>query len=367
MEQYSIYTKQLTVGYDGTPLISDINIQLNPGEILTLIGPNGGGKSTILKTFTRQLSAVAGTIYLCGDDMGKLSDAQISQRLSMVMTDRITPELMTCQDVVATGRYPYTGRLGILGDADRLKVWEALKMVQAEEFAKRPFYALSDGQRQRIMLARAICQEPEIMILDEPTSYLDIKHKLELVSILKKLVHDEKLVVVMSVHELDLAQKISDTVVCVCKDHIHRVGTPEEIFEKQYIEALYGVSRGSYDVYSGAVELAPVKGKPKVFVIGGGGSGICLYRKLQRKAVPFAAGILQENDLDYPTALALAETVISVPAFASMTKEAYTQACRLMRSCGRVVCCLDSFGETNEMNHKLYETARAEGLLTENI
>lgn len=363
MKNYYVHTKQLAVGYHGVPLISDIDISVKRGEILTLIGPNGGGKSTILKTFTRQLSMLGGTIYLGERDVKALSDAELSKQLSMVMTERVQPELMTCRDVVSTGRYPYTGTLGILSRSDRDKVWEAMELVHAAELANQSFSAVSDGQRQRIMLARAICQEPEIMILDEPTSYLDIKHKLELLSILKQLVRERQLAVIMSLHELDLAQKVSDTVVCVKACHIERVGAPADIFKKEYIEALYDVTSGSYDANFGSVELNAVKGKPEVFVIGGGGSGIAVYRELQRKGIPFAAGILQANDLDYPVAKTLGAEVISVPAFCSMTEESFQQAMTCMQSCDKVICCLSSFGELNEMNRRLYEAAEAAALV----
>ena len=351
--EYYLHTDNMTVGYDGVALISDIEIRVRSGEILTLIGPNGAGKTTILKTFTRQLARLGGHVYVGDKEDRELSGKELARRLSMVMTQRIEPELMTCEEVVSTGRYPYTGSLGILSDADWEKVHEALELVHAEELSDRAFAAVSDGQRQRIMLARAICQEPELLILDEPTSYLDIKHKLEILSVLKELVSKKNVAVLLSLHELDLAQKISDIVVCVRGDRIDRIGTPKDIFEREYIEELYQVTKGSFDAYSGAVELEAVSGEPEVFVIGGGGSGIATYRELQRKNIPFAVGILQENDIDYPVAKALASTVISVPPFASMTEADYERALVCARSCKEVICCVEVFDVGNEMNRRL--------------
>ena len=178
MKSYFFYTDQLTVGYDGKPLIKEINIQLNKGEILTLIGPNGAGKSTILKSITRQLSLISGTVYLEQEQMSRMTNKEVSRKLAVVLTERMRPELMTCEDVVSTGCYPYTGTLGILSPEDKKKVKNAMEMVHAWDLKDRDFTAISDGQRQRILLARAICQEPEIIILDEPTSFLDIRHKL---------------------------------------------------------------------------------------------------------------------------------------------------------------------------------------------
>ena len=197
-EQYFFRTDQLTVGYDGKPLIREINIQLKKGEILTLIGPNGAGKSTILKSITRQLATISGTVYLDKEKMAKMTNKEVSQKLAVVLTERMRPELMTCEDIVATGRYPYTGTLGILSAEDKTKVKKSMETVHAWDLKDRDFTAISDGQRQRILLARAICQEPEIIVLDEPTSFLDIRHKLELLTILKQMVLDHQLTVILS-------------------------------------------------------------------------------------------------------------------------------------------------------------------------
>ena len=232
-KSYFFHTDQLTVGYEGKPLIREINIQLNKGEILTLIGPNGAGKSTILKSITRQLATISGTVYLEQQQMARMSNKEVSKKLAVVLTERMRPELMTCEDIVATGRYPYTGTLGILSASDKEKVRAAMETVHAWDLKDRDFTAISDGQRQRILLARAICQEPEIIVLDEPTSFLDIRHKLELLTILKKMVLENQLTVIMSLHELDLAQKISDKVICVHGEYIEKYGTPEEIFTSE--------------------------------------------------------------------------------------------------------------------------------------
>ena len=139
MGEYFVHSEQMTVGYDGKPLIRDIEIRLNRGEILTLIGPNGAGKSTILKSLTRQLKLVGGTVYLDQKLMSQMSGKEVAQKLAGVTTERIRPELMTCEDIVATGRYPYTGTLGILSEGDWEKVHKAMEMVHALDFnAKLP-------------------------------------------------------------------------------------------------------------------------------------------------------------------------------------------------------------------------------------
>jgi len=206
-KSYYITTEKMSVGYDGKPLIEEVEIMLRKGEILTLLGPNGAGKSTILKSIARQLSLIAGTVRLDGEDMRTLTGAELSKKMAVVMTKRLRGELMTCEDVVATGRYPYTGRFGVLRAEDHAAVQNAMELVQVAEIGDSLFDRISDGQRQRVMLARAICQEPEILILDEPTSYLDVRHKLEFLSILQKLCRERQLTVILSLHELELAEK----------------------------------------------------------------------------------------------------------------------------------------------------------------
>ena len=250
-------TTDLSVGYSGRALIEHVALCVQRGKIVTLIGPNGSGKSTILKTIVGQLPRVSGSVVLDKQDMCARSRSDIARRMAILMTARMEPELMTCRDVVSTGRYPYTGRLGILQAADKQIVQDAICQVNAEAFADRPFSDISDGQRQRILLARALCQQPELIVLDEPTSYLDIRYKLELLSILKRMVREKNLAILMSLHELELTARISDTVVCVADGKIDRVGTPDEVFTQEYIALLYHMEPGKYDPCFDTLEFVP--------------------------------------------------------------------------------------------------------------
>ncbi len=338
---YYLYTKGLTVGYHGVPLIREIELCLKKGEILTLIGPNGAGKTTILRNIIRQMEPLSGTVCLDGKALASITGRELSRKLSVVLTERVRPELMTCEDVVATGRYPYTGRFGVLSEKDRQIVKESMELVHISEFANRDFIRTSDGQKQRVMLARAICQEPEMIVLDEPTSFLDMRYKLEFLSILQDMSRSRGLSVIMSLHELDLAERISDKVACVKGDHVDRFGTPEEVFAGGYIKELYGMSTGSYDERTGSLELEAVKGKPEVFVLAGAGSGTAVYRRLQREGIPFATGILWENDLDYPAAQALAAEVVSIKPFSRIDENSVKRAKELIDGCSRVICAMD--------------------------
>ncbi len=247
--EYYFETKDLAVGYHGKPLIKNISIGIKQGEIVSLIGPNGSGKSTILKTITKHLTNIEGSVYIGKDELGKMTYQDLSKKVAVVLTERIKPELMTCRDVVAAGRYPYTGRMGILSSADEEKINEAMEKVHGLELSDKSFDSISDGQRQRILLARAICQEPQIIVLDEPTSFLDIRHKVELLKILQDMARTQKTTVIMSLHEIELAYKMSDKILCVKGEQIEHFGTVEEVFKENLIKNLFDLDDETFQMY----------------------------------------------------------------------------------------------------------------------
>lgn len=348
MAQYYLQTQNMAVGYDRKPLIHDICIHVEKGEIVTLIGPNGSGKSTILKSITRQLKLIGGRVILDEEDMHDYSYKKLSTKMAVVLTERLKPEMMTCHDIVATGRYPYTGKLGILSREDEEKVEAALAAVHALELGNRDFHAVSDGQRQRVLLARAICQEPDIIILDEPTSFLDIRHKLELLSILRSMAKEKQITVIMSLHEIDLAQKISDKIICVKGETISYCGAPEEVFREDIIRNLYEIDKGYFDPCFGSIELPRPEGEPEVFVLSSCGSGIPVFRMLQKENRPFAAGILYTNDVDYQVARVLASEVVSEEPFQEITEEVYERALALMKKAKVVINAGVTIGSCNQ-------------------
>ncbi len=238
-------TQALAVGY-GSPLLRDITLHAERGRILALIGPNGAGKSTLLKTLAGQLVAQGGAVLLDGQHLTAYTPNARARKLALMLPHTARTELTTCFDVAAAGRYPYTGRLGILSDADRQQVRDALRLVQAESLAERDFTKISDGQRQRVLLARAVCQQPEILLLDEPTSFLDVKGKAELMAILRTLAREKNVAIIVTLHELELAQKLADAVVCVAPSGVSGVLTPQEAFAEDNIRTLFDLSAEQY-------------------------------------------------------------------------------------------------------------------------
>ncbi|MBP5749586.1 MAG: ABC transporter ATP-binding protein [Firmicutes bacterium] len=363
MSELFFRTKGLTVGYNGKPLIRDIEIGVAEGEILTLIGPNGSGKSTILKSITRQLKILGGTVYLGEKDLHAMNLKALAKQMSVVLTERMKPELMSCRDIVATGRHPYTGNLGLLSAEDEAIVNESMESVHVLDLQNRDFNAISDGQRQRVLLARALCQQPRVLILDEPTSFLDIRHKLELLTLLRKLTKERKLAVIMSLHEIDLAQKVSDKVICVKGETISRYGTPAEVFDEDAIRDLYEISAGSYDPVFGSIEMGRTEGEPEILVLSNCGTGIPVYRHLQKKGKPFAAAILSTNDIDYAVARHIATEVVETPPFEPVSEQALARTMELVRSCRIVLNAGLTIGEENRALEEVVKEAERLGKL----
>ncbi len=239
-ESLGIKTENLSIGYD-SDLIRDICIEVVPGKIVTLIGPNGSGKTTLLKTLTGELSERGGVIYLNGKPKSDMSAYDIARSMSMVMTEKIKPELMTCREAVEVGRYSYTGKLGILSAEDKEKVRDAMEQTDIITLADEFFSRLSDGQKQRVLLAKALCQEPDVLVLDEPTSYLDIRYKIDLLEKIRKFSAEKNIAVLMSLHELDIARKISDIVVAIGEGSVLKIGTPNEVCTESFIRKLYNI------------------------------------------------------------------------------------------------------------------------------
>lgn len=248
---------------------------------------------------------------------------------------------------------------------DEEKVEKAMRAVHAEELGGRDFNAISDGQRQRVLLARAICQEPEVIILDEPTSFLDIRHKLELLAILRRMAKEKGITVIMSLHEIDLAQKISDKIICVKGDAISHFGAPETIFREDIIRELYEIDNGSFDPCFGSIELPRAggntarlcprrrrNGNPGVPETAEGKCPVCgrrsVYERYRLPARPHSGK----------------ETVTEAP-FQEISDEAFARACELMKSCERVIDTGVPVGMCNRRIEELRAEAKRLGKLAE--
>lgn len=236
----------LSAGYRGKAVVQSVNLEIKKGEIISFIGPNGAGKSTLLKTLYRDLSPVAGAVFVDGGDVSKMPLKELARKMSIVTTDRIKPEHMTCREVVMAGRLPYTDGFGVLGKEDRQAAEDAIALMKIEDFADKQFNNLSDGQKQRTLIARAIAQSPEYLVMDEPTSYLDIRYRMELMEVLEGLAK-KGVTIVMSIHELELAVSVSDRLLLVYDDGKTLCKTPSEVMGEGLIKDLFSLTDEMYE------------------------------------------------------------------------------------------------------------------------
>lgn len=234
----------ISAGYGKKCIIRDVSFSLEAGEILAVVGPNGVGKSTLLKTVAGFLPALEGTLRMDGRPVSQMSREDHAKRMSVVTTSRPKVDWLLVRDVVAAGRYPYTGQLGILSEEDWLVVDEAMERMEIQDLATAYFDQLSDGQRQRVMLAKSIAQQPQVLILDEPTSFLDIRYQLEFVTMAKNLAKEQGMGIFLTIHELGLARRLADQVLCLKKGVMDAYGPVGEILTDDYIEQLYGIPKG---------------------------------------------------------------------------------------------------------------------------
>lgn len=223
----AITTNRLTVGYRGHRVVEDISLSLPCGRLVCLLGPNGAGKSTLLRTLCGFQPPIAGTVTISGNDITTMSAAEVARLVSVVLTDRpLTPSL-TAAEMVGLGRAPYTGFWGRLSDDDRRLVSEAMQTVGIAPLATRRMGQLSDGERQKVMIAKALAQHTPVIVLDEPTAFLDYPSKVAVMKTLARLAHDESKTILMSTHDLELAAQLGDELMEIENKHIRKITADE--------------------------------------------------------------------------------------------------------------------------------------------
>lgn len=223
----AITTNRLTVGYRGHRVVEDISLSLPCGRLVCLLGPNGAGKSTLLRTLCGFQPPIEGTVTISGSDITTMSAAEVARLVSVVLTDRpLTPSL-TAREMVGMGRAPYTGFWGRLSDDDRRLVSEAMQTVGMAPLATRRMGQLSDGERQKVMIAKALAQHTPVIVLDEPTAFLDYPSKVAVMKTLARLAHDEGKTILMSTHDLELAAQLGDELMEIENKHIRKITADE--------------------------------------------------------------------------------------------------------------------------------------------
>lgn len=352
--------KKLTVGYGRQSVVSNVDVEGLRGQVVCLLGPNGAGKTTILRTLSGLLAPLEGQVRIGEASLSAMDKKDLAKKLAVVLTQGISGGLMKVYDVVGMGRYPRTGYFGKLTEKDKARIFEALTTVDAIDLANRYFDELSDGERQKVLVARALAQEPEVVILDEPTTHLDIKHRLELMGILKRLSHEKGITVILSLHEVDMAIKGCNQVLLVKDGGILAAGAPEDVVSEALIGELYAMDHGGFSHLLGAIEIANTE-RPSAFVIGGNGQGAPIYRMLTKYGIGMVTGILHENDVDYEVARTIGIQIHSEKPFEAVTKACIEGATEAMDNLGVVIDAGSPIGQINTGNLALIRYAHNQG------
>ena len=233
-KQIILQAENVSIGYSGkksdTVIASGINLKLRKGSLISLVGANGIGKSTLLRTLTGIQKPLSGTIDLDGKNVTNYSSAELATKLSLVLTEKLPPGNLTVYELIALGRQPYTNWIGTLTDNDRMMVDHALKITDISQFASKKHYELSDGQLQKVLVARAVAQDTNFMVLDEPTTHLDLQNKFALFRLLKMLAEESGKCILFSTHDIEPAIQLSDEMIVMLP------GTAEQGFPKKFID-----------------------------------------------------------------------------------------------------------------------------------
>lgn len=251
---YTIELHNLTLGYDERVLFESANIGFGWGEFTALIGRNGTGKSTLLRTIAGLARPLSGDIAVNGKPLSHMSSREVAEQISFVSTDEIKVANLRVADVVALGRAPYTNWIGTLSDEDRAFVIESLEMVGMSKFASKTMDTLSDGERQRVMIARALAQDTPIILLDEPTAFLDLPNKYEICLLLRKLAHKKGKCIIFSTHDLSIALELCDTMAMIENGSFH-YGTAEKLISNNEIQQLFTGTQIFFDSNTHSVRL----------------------------------------------------------------------------------------------------------------
>ena len=251
---YTIELHDVTLGYGERVLMADANVGFGWGELTALVGRNGTGKSTLLRTIAALARPQKGHITIGGEDSAGLSMREVASRIAFVSTEDVRVQNLHVWDVVSLGRAPYTNWVGRLTEEDKTKVRESLRLVGMEAFAEASMDSLSDGERQRVMIARALAQDTPIILLDEPTAFLDLPNKYEICLLLKKLAHKEGKCILFSTHDLSIAIELCDTIAVIEGGKFH-YGTAEMLIEEGVMQRIFNSAQIEFDRERGNVRL----------------------------------------------------------------------------------------------------------------
>jgi iron complex transport system ATP-binding protein len=368
-----LQVRGVTFGYGPQPLLYHVLLRVWAGEMLGLLGPNGSGKTTLLRLLSGVLRPQKGQVLLQGRNLQTWGRRGVARRIAVVPQELHMPFAFTVENMVGLGRTPFVNLLGTQNQADRDIVADAMQATRVDELAQRVFNQLSGGERQRVMLAMALAQQPELLLLDEPTAHLDIKYQIETLELVQRLNRERTVTVIAAMHDLNLAARYFPRLLLFQRG-IVADGGPAEVLEPGLLSRVYGVSI-QVGILRGAEHLSvlPPGGEAKTagqagylqsfaHVMAGGGSGEVKMRALADAHIPFVAGALNIGDSDHTLALRLARKVITEQPYAPISARVSGQVRESLAGAALLIVCPMPIGPGNLALLQMADAAALQGL-----
>lgn len=362
---------RIVYSYTRKPVVNDVSLEVKKGEFMSILGPNGSGKSTLLKTLSHIYIPDSGEIVLMGKPLDTYKRKEIAQRIAMVPQDTSLDFEFTVEEVVLMGRHPFLGRFGKEDVLDMDLAYEAMERTNTLHIKDSLITEISGGERQRVFIAKALAQNTSIMLLDEPTSHLDINHQIEILELLKRLNSEKELAIVLVIHDINLAARYSDRILLMKDGEIVDQGSPETVITPESIENTYGMKVVvETNRYTGHVTVTPIEVKrrllgserKRIHIIGGGGTSLELMNTLNQEGHYLSLGVINVGDSDWQHAKALRLQVIEEKPFSGISEKSTKKAFKKIMDSDIVVISPTPIGSGNLINLQLAMDALDKGI-----
>ena len=368
MQSVTLRIDNIACRYESTNVLEDINFSATAGDFIGFIGPNASGKTTLLKSISKILKPHTGVVLLNERDVYTLKSTEMAKNLAVVPQESVISFAFTTLEIVLMGRTPHLNRFEVEGTKDLIIAKKAMQLTNSWHLRERPIDTLSGGEKQRVIIARALAQEPKVLLLDEPTGHLDINHQIEILDLIKRLNKEEEMIVIAVFHDLNIASQYCQRLILLNKGRIFAAGRASDVLTRENIEKVYGIKvtlkrddvSGKLIIHAQRKRMTKAT-KGKVHIIAGSGSAVSLMNGLVENGYNVSLGVINVGDSDYITAKALKLDVVEEKPFSHITKESYERNLELIRQADYVILTNIPIGFANIKN--LNVIGQAENLI----
>jgi len=367
MQLITLKINNIACRYESTNVLENINFSAGEGDFIGIIGPNAAGKSTLLRSISRILKPHTGTVLLNERDVYTLKSAEIARKLAVVPQESVVSFAFTASEIVLMGRMPHLNRFQSESTKDLAIVKKAMELTNTWHLAERPINELSGGEKQRVIIARALAQEPKVLLLDEPTGHLDINHQIEILNLIKRLNKEERMVIIAIFHDLNLASQYCDRLILLNKGRIFAAGRVKDVLTTENIERVYGIKvtvkqndiSGKLLIYPHPQRKRTIEAtKDRIHIVAGAGTAVSLMNELVDNGYNVSLGVINVGDSDYITAKALEIDIVEENPFSPITDESYEKNLKLVEQAEYVILTNVPIGFANIRNLEALKRAK---------